>query len=223
MSIASGGNMRGGGPKTCGVAQAPSASGSAKTKTVRAHIAGDRSKCHASPWSSKGVTLALSSPLGLDVRVQRRPPRKDPRDVLVDALREAYARLDAVLEPFSCDLSTDCCHFERTGREPWVTDVEWTIVAKALGALGGRDAVAAKNRRTLPIVNEGRCPLLGADGRCSVYSARPLGCRTFFCDRVQGPGRVPRDAVRDALREVQRISEQFSPTSPTGRPLRQRF
>ncbi len=156
--------------------------------------------------------------------MQRRPPRRDDhRDALLDGLRDAYARLDGALDGFGCDASTDCCHFERTGREPWVTDVEWALVAKALGSLGGRDAVAAKNRRSLPLVNEGRCPLLNAEGRCSVYDARPLGCRTFFCDRVQGPGRVSRDAIRAALRELQAISERYSPASPTGRPLRQRF
>lgn len=142
---------------------------------------------------------------------------------MLGELARVYAELDRRLDGFGCDASTDCCHFERTGREPWVTDLEWALVAKALGRLGGRDAVAAKNRRSLPLVGEGRCPLLDGDGRCSVYEARPLGCRTFFCERVQGPGRVPRDAVRDALREIQALSERFSPASPTGRPLRQRF
>jgi uncharacterized protein len=138
-------------------------------------------------------------------------------------LARIYTTLDARLEGFTCDASTDCCHFERTGREPWVTDVEWAFVVKALGRLGGRDAVAAKNRRALPLVGEGRCPLLDPQGRCSVYASRPLGCRTFFCDRVQGPGRVPREAIREALREIQTLSERVSPASPTGRPLRQRF
>jgi len=151
-----------------------------------------------------------------------RPPSPDS-SALTGDLRAVYERLDRALAGFSCDASTDCCHFERTGREPWVTEVEWALLAKELGRLGGRDAVAAKNRRSLPLVNEGRCPLLDASGRCSAYAARPLGCRTFFCERVQGPGRVPRDAVREALRELQAISERFSPASPTGRPLRQRF
>jgi Fe-S-cluster containining protein len=26
------------------------------------------------------------------------------------------------------------------------------------------------------------CPNLNADGRCSIYDARPQGCRIFFCD-----------------------------------------
>jgi Fe-S-cluster containining protein len=142
---------------------------------------------------------------------------------LLGELSRVYAELDARLEGFGCDASTDCCHFERTRREPWVTDLEWALVSKALGRLGGRDAVAAKNRRALPLAGEGRCPLLDSEGRCAVYAARPLGCRTFFCERIQGPGRLPRDAVRDALREIQGLSERYAPASPTGRPLRQRF
>jgi Fe-S-cluster containining protein len=153
----------------------------------------------------------------------RRPRPSYDETALLDELRAIYGGLDRALAGFSCDASTDCCHFERTGREPWVTDVEWAVLAKALGRLGGQEAVAAKNRRSLPLLNEGRCPLLDASGRCSAYEARPLGCRTFFCERVQGPGRVPRDAVRDALRALQAIAERFSPASPTGRPLRQRF
>lgn len=26
------------------------------------------------------------------------------------------------------------------------------------------------------------CPHLGAGGRCTIYDARPQGCREFFCD-----------------------------------------
>lgn len=26
------------------------------------------------------------------------------------------------------------------------------------------------------------CPNLGADGRCTIYENRPIGCREFFCD-----------------------------------------
>lgn len=28
---------------------------------------------------------------------------------------------------------------------------------------------------------QGRCPMLAADGRCSIYAARPLTCRTYDC------------------------------------------
>jgi Fe-S-cluster containining protein len=33
---------------------------------------------------------------------------------------------------------------------------------------------------------ETRCPLLGANGRCTVYASRPYNCRRFACLRAPG-------------------------------------
>ncbi len=135
-----------------------------------------------------------------------------------------YARVDALLAPFSCDASTDCCRFGVTGREPYVTPVELAELQRAIAARGAplRAAPPARNRRALPLadqVDERRCPLLSGEGRCTVYQARPLGCRTFFCDRARGPGRVPRDAVNRFARDLSALSDRFSPRDPGARPL----
>jgi Fe-S-cluster containining protein len=101
------------------------------------------------------------------------------------ALRALYDEVDQLLEGWDCERSADCCHFGRTGREPQLFANEWALIAHALAAR------PLPKRRGLPVVGEGRCPLLGADDRCAVYAARPFGCRTYFCARAAGPERRP--------------------------------
>jgi Fe-S-cluster containining protein len=130
-----------------------------------------------------------------------------------------YARVDALLAPFSCDGSTDCCHFGRTGREPYVTPPELAEVQLAIAARGARASARGPGRR-LPLADdERRCAMLDADGRCSIYASRPLGCRTFFCDRVQGPGRLPREELNRIARAIEDLASRSSAGDPRGRPL----
>jgi hypothetical protein len=111
---------------------------------------------------------------------------------------------DAALEGWTCPASTECCRFSVTGKEPWLTEVEWLLVA----------AEVARQGRKLPAVPEdGTCPFL-KEGRCSIYSARPLGCRTFYCDRASGFGSYPRAKVSRLPRELDALS-----TTPA-QPLR---
>src|SRR6188768_2750693 len=93
-------------------------------------------------------------------------------------LRALYARIDAALDGWACEGSTDCCRFGVTGREPYPTAVEVAELERAVKARGG-----IKKRRTLPVAGERRCALLGDDNKCLVYASRPFGCRTFFCER----------------------------------------
>jgi Fe-S-cluster containining protein len=148
-----------------------------------------------------------------------------------------YARVDALLAPWSCEASTDCCRFGVTGREPYVTPPEIAEVERAIAALGGLRVPSAGNagrrgrggrgeKRRLPVAGAGagaederRCALLGDDGRCRIYAARPLGCRTFFCERASGPGRVPRDVAQRFVRDVADLAARFSPTDPGARPF----
>ena len=130
-----------------------------------------------------------------------------------------YARVDALLAPFSCDSSTECCRFGVTGREPYVTPVELAEIEHAIRARGAALPKPPSSPRSLPLVDERRCPLLGADDRCTIYASRPLGCRTFFCDRVQGPGKLPRGEVNAVARSVADLAARFAPRDPHSRPL----
>jgi Fe-S-cluster containining protein len=135
-------------------------------------------------------------------------------------LRALYARLDAALEGWGCERSTDCCRFGVTGREPYPTAVELAELERAVRARGG-----LPRRRALPVAGERRCALLDDDGRCLVYGARPFGCRTFFCDRARGPvgeraaSGLPRAEIAEIARAIADLSARFAPSDPGPRPL----
>jgi hypothetical protein len=139
-------------------------------------------------------------------------------------LGQASALVDGV----SCDCSTECCRFGLTGREPWVTRAEFAAVVAEVRRQGRRLPVLDDTRDDDD--DEGRCPFLDDDtgddgvlrGRCRIYAARPLGCRTFFCERAVLPdgrrGRLPTMTVR-ALRPLAQDLQALSPQEEA-RPLR---
>lgn len=132
-------------------------------------------------------------------------------------LRALYKEVDALLEGWTCETSTDCCRFGVTGREPYPTAIELAELEAAVAARGG-----LPKRRTLPVADERRCALLGDDGRCAVYTARPFGCRTFFCDRAEGPAgekAAPRAEIGRIGRDIAALSARFAPANPGPRPL----
>jgi Fe-S-cluster containining protein len=131
------------------------------------------------------------------------------------ALRALYQEVDEALDGWSCVESGDCCHFARTGREPYLWPLEWMLLERALAARG------LKGRGLLPIVQEARaCPLLGDRGRCTVYEARPFGCRTYFCRRASGPERrLPRERLAALGRRLAGLSEGDDPRGGGPRPL----
>jgi Fe-S-cluster containining protein len=135
-----------------------------------------------------------------------------------DELRAIYAAVDALLAPYSCASTTECCDFGLTGREPYPTAVELAEVERAIAAAS--IDTTKKARRALPLSGTPRrCPLLSAEGRCRIYASRPFGCRTFFCDRVEGPGRLPTDEIRRLSRRVADLSARYAPRDPGPRPL----
>jgi Fe-S-cluster containining protein len=135
------------------------------------------------------------------------------------ALRSLYEEVDSQLGGWSCDASTDCCHFGRTGREPHLHGNEWALLERAIATRGGRRAVTGARGR-LPVLAERRCPLLDGDGRCSVYEARPFGCRTYFCERARGPERrLPRAAIAELGRRVAALAERDDPRAGGPRTL----
>jgi Fe-S-cluster containining protein len=156
-----------------------------------------------------------------------------PDDEPFAALEALYREIDARQAEHACPASTECCRFGVTGREPYVTSLEVDYVLRALAMRGGRlpakrppplergpaDASSSPRAR-LPVVrDEGVCPLLGPDGRCVVYAARPLGCRTFFCDRASTPNAVSQRELNVWVRAVKDLSAGHAPRGDEGRPL----
>lgn len=144
-------------------------------------------------------------------------------DDLEAALCALYAEVDAAHAGWSCDATTDCCHFARTGREPYVTSIEVRLVERAVRARGAKlDA-----RRSLPLagrsppsqVDERRCPMLDDGGRCSVYEARPFGCRTFYCERATSGERVSQRQINGWVARIRAIAGAYTPGADTGAPL----
>jgi hypothetical protein len=118
-----------------------------------------------------------------------------------------------------------------TGREPYPTTVEIAEVRHALRSAGIR-ARDAKARTRLPVVGDSGadghrdarpCPLLSPEGLCRIYSSRPFGCRTYFCQDARGPGRPRSGPARDAAsaigRRIADLSARFDPRDPRPRPL----
>jgi uncharacterized protein len=134
-------------------------------------------------------------------------------------LRALYAEVDALTAGFTCEASTDCCRFGVTGREPYPTAVELAELERAVKARGG-----LKKSRSLPVAGERRCAMLSDEGACMVYAARPFGCRTFFCERAQGPAgesarSLPRAEIARLGRAIADVSARYAPADPGPRPL----
>ena len=109
------------------------------------------------------------------------------------------------LEGWTCPSTAECCHFERTGREPYVTRAEWELIEKEM---------ARQGRRWSSLRDDGACPFLSPDERCIIYIARPLGCRTFYCRLASGPTELDKRAFRPLVRDLEDLS------GDRGRPLR---
>jgi hypothetical protein len=101
------------------------------------------------------------------------------------------ADADQMRAGWSCEGSAECCQFAVTGREPYLTEAEWRIVEAEVARQGRRVPVMPASRR---------CPFLDGDLRCTIYAARPLGCRTFYCHRASGPQVARRDLAELARR-----------------------
>jgi hypothetical protein len=127
----------------------------------------------------------------------------------LEELRALYRETDALFEGASCDASTECCRFGVTGREPQVTSIELALLRRAIGRRGG---ALAQKKRALPLANEATtesertCPLLDRSGGCSVYEDRPLGCRTFYCERARLVVMPPRGEVQALVRRLQELA-----------------
>jgi Fe-S-cluster containining protein len=123
-------------------------------------------------------------------------PALDPEAVA--ELRAIYAAIEARPVQRDCILRTGCCHFRLTGRTPQVTKAEALYAAKGVRASG---------RSTVKPHPDGACPLLGSNGRCTIYEHRPFGCRTHFCAEAGGP--YARKEVADLIQRLEALDEKL--------------
>ncbi len=119
-------------------------------------------------------------------------------------VREIYKTLAARPIQRNCIGQTECCQFHITGRTPQLTKGEALLAAKALRATGRRELLEA---------DEENCPLLKTEtGRCLIYSDRPFGCRTHFCDTAGGP--YSRKDVLDLVRRLEDLDRRLGGDGP---------
>jgi Fe-S-cluster containining protein len=129
------------------------------------------------------------------------------RTVLLLQVREVYARLAQRPIDRNCLNRTECCRFRLTGRTPFLTRGE---------ALVAHSAARAAGKKKLPLPADGSCPLLGPDGRCTIYDSRPFACRTHFCEAAGGP--YSRKEVRDLIHELEAIDQRLGGSGGMGLP-----
>ena len=153
-------------------------------------------------------------------RMSTEPPNPRGDAGFLAELQALYAQVDALYADWSCPTSTECCRFGITGRQPYVTSIETLAVRNALARRGGQ---LSDNRRALPILmsaeRERVCPLLDRNQRCSVYEVRPLGCRTYFCERADKGAGPSRPQLREITRELQELAARHQLGGDAGRPL----
>jgi Fe-S-cluster containining protein len=99
----------------------------------------------------------------------------------VDAFREAlhlvYDAVDAEVAQLSplCQLSGRCCRFAEYDHTLFVSAPEFALL------------LADAPPPVRPLDDGLTCPWQDERGRCTARSARPLGCRVYFCDPAYQP------------------------------------
>jgi uncharacterized protein len=110
-----------------------------------------------------------------------------------------YRLADALFAPFSCPGSSECCQLQKTQRPPWLLPSEWLVI---------EDSVKSAQRAIPSPRVDGACPFLDEAGkRCTIYADRPLGCRTYFCDRIRGPKSQPTVALNALMQRLVNVNE----------------
>jgi Fe-S-cluster containining protein len=98
------------------------------------------------------------------------------------ALRSIHERIEAetsAKRPL-CLASGNCCRFEAFGHRLMVTGLEAAWSLRNAGWIPQGGEIAAARR-------EGTCPFVAEGRLCGIRLARPMACRTFFCDRAASP------------------------------------
>lgn len=120
----------------------------------------------------------------------------DPR-AIAQEVQAVYRDWEARPIERSCTGLSDCCRFRQTGRTPFLTKGEALVAAMAWRAAG---------RTEVPSTTDGACPFL-RNNRCQIYTGRPFGCRTHFCEAAGGP--ATRKEVRDLIQRLEEIDTRM--------------
>jgi Fe-S-cluster containining protein len=139
-------------------------------------------------------TRATTAATAILAPTRMKHPKADPHA----EIKSIYAELERRPLPRDCAMRTGCCHFRLAGHTPMLTRGE-----ALFAALG----VRASGRKALKPHPDGACPLLGRDGRCTIYTHRPFGCRTHFC--AEAGGMYPRKHVADLIQRLEALDEQL--------------
>lgn len=124
----------------------------------------------------------------------------------LEAVRRVYAELALRPATRDCRLRTGCCRFRLTGLVPQLTRGEALLAARALRATGRKELARGQSE-------DGACPLLAPEsGHCRIYSARPFGCRTHFCQPAGGP--FARNTVLDLIRRLEAVDRSLGGDGP---------
>ena len=129
-----------------------------------------------------------------------RPPTPDTRA----ALAGVYARLDAALASAgaTCQACGRCCRFTEGGIVLFASALEMAGLVAAAGMPRAVTFVSGG-----PVNSAWRCPYQEGD-LCTARAARPLGCRTHFCDT--DAGQEGRALHADALDDIRRIARRHN-------------
>jgi Fe-S-cluster containining protein len=118
-----------------------------------------------------------------------------PADILAE-VESVYADLERELDALAhtCRACGDCCDLVRHGFRLYMSSLEHAFL------------LARTGRTELPPPAGGRCGFQ-RDGRCTVHAARPLGCRTYFCD---ADGGHLAELHEQYLRRLKRIADRHA-------------
>lgn len=118
-------------------------------------------------------------------------------------IKAIYGELEKRPLERSCISRTECCQFRLTGKTPMLTKGE---------AMYAATGVRASGKKKLPDRDDGACPMLGKNGRCTIYTFRPFGCRTHFCSAAGGP--YSRKEVADLIQRLEALDEKLGGDGP---------
>ena len=109
------------------------------------------------------------------------------------AVDQVYRWIESQGIDHTCAGCGNCCNFTKYDHLLFVTSVELTHFAEAIGP------------ENIKPMQNGICPYM-AEGKCTVYKSRFAGCRIFQC---KGNDEQQSEVMEKALAKLKQIGEEF--------------